>query len=120
LPLLKREGPDGPYWVRPPFRPDDYRVDPNSLRAIEAWRGDLNVDELLAERDGPFQSWDEVKRFDRGGRKWVRFIHSSADYCVDVEVAARGLGEVATVDPLVSYNLALERDRTRKIRIVHE
>lgn len=120
MPLKRRDGPDGPEWVRPAFRPDDYRVAASALKAIESWRGDLSLEALIADREGPFQSWDEVKRFDRDGKKWVRFVHSSAEYCVDVEAKAGPLGQVVPVDPLVSYNLALERDRGRKEKIVRE
>jgi hypothetical protein len=120
MPLQRRDGPDGPYWVRPAYRPEDYRVASSSLRAIENWRGDLSVDMLLEERDGPFEGWDELKRFDRDGKRWVRLCHATGEYCVDVEVTSRGLGEVVPVDPLVAYNLAVAADRTRNGRVVPE
>jgi hypothetical protein len=119
--LQFHKGPDGPYWVRPRYRREDYLVDPNSMRAIESERGGyLTVDDLMGERDGPFVGWEEIKRFDRDGKYWVRLRQSDADYCVDVEVTQSGLGEVVPVDPLISYNLALEADPKRPYPVIYE
>jgi hypothetical protein len=59
--LQFHQGPDGPYWVRPRYRREDYLVDPNSMRAIES-----------------------------DGKYWVRLRQSDADYCVDVAVTQSG------------------------------
>ena len=89
--LQFHQGPDGPYWVRPRYRREDYLVDPNLMRAIESERGGyLTVDDLTGERDGPFAGWEEIKRFDRDGKYWVRLRQSDADYCVDVAVTQSG------------------------------
>ena len=39
---------------------------------------------------------------------------------VDVEVTQSGLGEVVPVDPLISYNLALEADGKRPYPVIYE
>lgn len=121
MPLKRMQGPDGPYYVRPAYRAEDYRVDPNALKAIENWRGEtFGVEALLTIHDGPFTTWREVARFDRDGRAWIRFAHLSGEYCVDVEVKADGLGEVLTVDPRGAYDAAVDADSTRALRVVRE
>ena len=36
MPLTRRETPDGPVWVRPPFRPEDYAAPAEAVRLFEA------------------------------------------------------------------------------------
>ena len=119
--LQYHKGPDGPYYVRPRYRPEDYLIDANALRAIENERGGhLNVDRLIGLRDGPFVGWEEVGRLDRDGKRWVRLRQTDADYAVDVEVMEIELGEVVPVDPLISYKLALEADPERPYPVIYE
>jgi hypothetical protein len=119
--LERRQGPDGPSWVRPRYRPEDYVAHPTAIRSIEAERGGyLTVDDLMGERDGPFVGWEEIKRFDRDGKHWVRMRQTSVDWCVDVEVLPSGLGDVVPVDPLIAYDLALEADRKLPHPVIRE
>jgi hypothetical protein len=119
--LRWRAGPNGPYWVRSRYRPEDYTVHPTAMRSIESERGGyLTVDDLMGERDGPFVGWAEAGRFDRGGKRWVRLRQASVDWCVDVEVLDLGLGDVVPVDPLTAYQLALEADRHRPEPVIYE
>ena len=74
MPLLRRDTPEGPVWVRPPYRPEDYSVPPEALRLFERWRGRDDVEgteELLALRDGPFGNYIQVDRQIRGGKTWI-------------------------------------------------
>jgi hypothetical protein len=115
------QGPDGPYWVRPAYRREDYVVHSTAIKSIESERGGyLNVFDLMGERDGPFVGWEEIKRFESDGRRWVRLRQTSVDWCVDVEVLESGLGEVVPVDPLISYHLALEADRKLPCPVIYE
>jgi len=114
MPLDKRQDPDGTdCYVRLPFRPEDYRLHPTSLRAIEAWRGDHFPTEALLElHDGPFAGWTELARFERDGARWARFSLYS-DGCVDVELVDAGLGRVTELDPRAAYELAVTADAGR-------
>jgi hypothetical protein len=40
MPLLQRETPEGPVWVRPPYRPADYTVPPEALALFARWPAD--------------------------------------------------------------------------------
>ena len=120
--LEKREDAGGHCYVRRVFQAADYRVDRNSMRAIEAWRDDrLPTQALIEMRDGPFAGWRELARFERDGTSWARFYHPSGEYGVDVELVGAGLGKIVELDPRLAYELAVENDRQRTdVRIVHE
>ena len=105
-------GPDGrTRVVRPAYRPQDYTVDPNSLRSLPADGGSWPFEAELAERDGVLYSWTEVERFIRGGRTWVRMTLSDSEYYIDVENSADRIGRIEYVDPLVAYWLARRTDK---------
>ena len=94
----------------------------HQLKLIATWRGQMSFDELLVERGGPFAgSHDVIDRFQRDGREWVRFCHSVLEYCFDVEVTSDGeMGEIVPVPPEEAWQLALERDAQRGVKIVME
>src|SRR5690242_13828227 len=116
--IRRKEGPGGFAYDRPPYRPEDYTVAPTSMKGIENWRGgQYSVDDLIGDREGPFVGWDEISRFERDGKRWVRLFHTGGEYAVDCEICPGDLGEIVPVDPLVTYNIALERDRTRSYKI---
>jgi hypothetical protein len=105
-------GPDGrTRVVRPAYRPQDYTVDPNSIRSLPQDGGSWPFEAELTERDGALCSWTEVGRFIRGGRTWVRMTNSDAEYYIDVENADDRIGRIECVDPLVAYWLARRTDR---------
>jgi hypothetical protein len=105
-------GPDGrTRVVRPAYRPQDYTVDPNSLRSLPAHGGSSPFEFELAERDGVLYSWTEVERFIRGGRTWVRMTIPGAEYYIDVENADDRIGRIECVDPLAAYWLARSTDK---------
>jgi hypothetical protein len=105
MPFERRDGPDGPTWVRLPYRAEDYTVDQNMMRALDNWRGDhLPFEALLELHDGPFSGWTQLDRFERDGRQWIRMCMS--DRYVDVEVVEIGIGEIVPLDPLTAYRLA--------------
>ena len=112
-PLRQEIGPDGPYLIRRPYRPADYTVDPNSIRSLPTDGGDQPFEAELTERDGALSwPWNEVRRFTRGGRTWVRMTHNSADeYYIDVENADDRVGRIECVDPLLAYWEARQADR---------
>lgn len=119
--IRRKDGPAGPEYYRPPYRPEDYTVEPTSLKAIENWRGGhYGVEDLIDDREGPFVGWVEVSRFERDGKRWVRLFQKSSEYAVDCEIRPDDLGEVVPVDPLVAYNIALERDRTRSYKVTQQ
>jgi hypothetical protein len=105
-------GPDGrTRVVRPPYRPEDYTVDPNSTRSLPADGGSWPFGAELSDRDGALYSWTEVDRFTRGGRTWVRLTIPGAEYYIDVENADDRIGRIEAVDPLVAYWLARRTDK---------
>ncbi len=129
MPLVRRDisdgsdGSDGPVWVRPPFRPEDYSVPPEALRLFERWsgRGDVEGTEaLLALRDGPFGNYVQVDRQVRGGSTWLVLLEASREFAVEVEVSRSGFGTVVPVPPQRAYELACARDALRSRPVVRE
>jgi hypothetical protein len=112
-PLRQETGPDGPYLVRRPYRAEDYTVDPSSIRSLPTDGDDQPFEWELTDRDGLLAwPWNEVRRFTRGGRIWVRMTHNAADeYYIDVENADNHLGRIECVDPLIAYWEARQADR---------
>ena len=112
-PPRQETGPDGPYLVRRPFRPEDYTVDPNSVRSLPADGIDQLFEVALTDRDGLLTwPWSEVRRFTRGGRTWVRMSHNATDeYYIDAENADGHIGRIECVDPLLAYWEARQADR---------
>jgi hypothetical protein len=124
MPLVRRDSPDGPVWVRPPFRPEDYAVPPEALRLFERWQGRRDVegtDALLALRDGPFGNYVEVDRQVRGdGRTWIVLLEASREFAVEVTASPHGFGGVAPVAPRQAYELACARDALRRRPVTRE
>lgn len=111
-PARVETGPDGaPRVIRPPYRPEDYRVESNSIRSLPKNGGSWPFDAELDERDGALYSWTEVGRFIRGGRTWVRLTRSDFEYYIDVENADDRIGRIECVDPLIAYWQARRTDQ---------
>jgi len=111
-PARVEAGPDGaPQVIRPPYRPEDYRVDPSSIRSLPKNGGSWPFDAELDERDGALYDWTEVGRFIRGGRTWVRLTRSDSEYYIDVENADDRIGRIECVDPLIAYWQARRADQ---------
>lgn len=123
MPLVRRDTPEGPVWVRPPFRLEDYSVPPEALRLFERWRGREDVEgteAILALRDGPFGNYVQVDRQVRDGRTWLVLLEASREFALQVEVSRSGFGEVAAVPPERAYELACARDGLRSRRVLRE
>ena len=123
MPLVRRDTPQGPVWVRPPFRPEDYSVPPEALRLFERWRGREDVEDtetILALRDGPFGNYVQVDRQVRDGRTWLVLLEASREFAIEVEVSRSGFGEVAAVPPERAYGLARDRDALRSRPVIQE
>lgn len=123
MPLVRRDTPEGPAWVRPPFQPEDYSVPSEALRLFERWRGRGDVEgteELLTLRDGPFGNYVPVDRQVRDGRTWIVLLEASREFALEVEVSRSGFGEVVPVPPRRAYELACERDRLRSRPVIRE
>lgn len=123
MPLLRRDTPDGPVWVRPPFRPEDYSVPPEALRLFERWRGREDVEDtetILALRDGPFGNYVQVDRQIRDGRTWIVLLEASREFAIEVEVSRSGFGAVVPVPSERAYELACARDALRSRPVIQE
>jgi hypothetical protein len=123
MPLLRRDTPEGPVWVRPPFRPADYSVPSEALRLFERWRGRGDVEgteAILALRDGPFGNYVQVARQVRDGRTWIVLLEASREFAVEVEVSRSGFGIVVPVPPGRAYELACARDALRSRPVIQE
>jgi hypothetical protein len=120
MPLTRRETANGPVWVRPPYRPEDYTAPPDALRLFERWqRSDVEASEaLLTLRDGPFGNYVEVGRQARDGKTWLVLLEASREFGVEVEARPAGFGEVVALDPRRAYELAVARDPLRKLAVV--
>lgn len=123
MPLLRRDTPEGPVWVRPPFRPEDYAVPPEALRLFERWRGREDVEDtetILTLRDGPFGNYVQAAREVRDGRTWLVLLEASREFAIEVEVSRSGFGRIAPVPPERAYDLACARDALRSRRVLRE
>src|SRR5438477_9595472 len=117
--LVKMQGPDGPYWLRKKYDPKELTFSQRAIADIADWRGQGSVEELVAQRDGPFSSYQAIGELERDGKKWVRFTGFRYESCVDVEVKPTGgIGEIVAVPPEEAWKIALERDKKRKGPIV--
>ena len=116
-PPRQEAGPDGPYLVRRPYRPEDYAVVPSQTRILPMQGGTMPVEWELTDRDGSmYAAWKEVRRFIRDGRTWVRVMHSSGDeYCLDVETDDGRILQIEHVDPLLAYWEARQTDKYRVV-----
>jgi hypothetical protein len=123
MPLVRRDTPSGPVWVRPPFRPEDYTVPAEALRLFERWsgRGDVEGTEaLLTLRDGPFGNYVQVDRQVRDGKTWIVLLEASREFALEVEASRSGFGAVMPVPPQRAYELACARDALRSRPVLRE
>lgn len=123
MPLLRRDTPEGPVWVRPPFRPEDYSVPSEALRLFERWsgRGDVEGTEaLLTLRDGPFGNYIQVDRQVRDGKTWITLLEATREFALEVEASRSGFGAVTPVPARKAYELACARDALRSRPVIRE
>ena len=122
MPLVRRDTPEGPVWVRPPFRPEDYTAPAEAIRLFERWRRDdvESSEALLALRDGPFGNYVQLDRQVRDGRAWLVLLEASREFGILVEAARSGFGEVVAVPPRWAYELACARDPLRSRPVIRE
>ena len=123
MPLVRRDTPEGPVWVRPPFRPEDYSVPPEALRLFERWRGRDDIegtDALLALRDSPFGNYIPVDRQVRDGKTWITLLEATREFALEVESSRSGFGAVTPLPPQRAYELACARDALRSRPVIRE
>lgn len=121
MPLLPRDTPDGPVWVRPAFRPEDYAAPAEVVRLFERWQSDpWPADTILGDRESPFSNFVEVARQERGGSVWITLLEASREFALDVEAGRTGFGKIVALPPRQAYELACARDRLRSRPVVVE
>lgn len=123
MPLLRRDTPQGPVWVRPPYRPEDYTVPAEALHLFERWQGRQDVEgteALLALRDGPFGNYVQVDRQIRDGKTWITLLEATREFALEVESSSTGFGAVAPLPPQRAYELACARDALRSRPVIRE
>jgi hypothetical protein len=122
MPLVHRDTPEGPVWVRPPFRPEDYTAPAEAVRLFERWRRDdvESSGALLALRDGPFGNYVQVDRQIRDGRAWLVLLEASREFALEVDASLSGFGDVVPVPPRRAYELACARDSLRARPVLRE
>jgi len=121
MPLLTRDTPGGPVWVRPPFRPADYTAPAEAVHLFARWQGDeQGTEAILGSRESPFQNYLEVERTVRDGRTWIVLLEASREFGVEVEVSLHGFGQVLPLAPERAYALAAARDPLRKRPVIRE
>jgi hypothetical protein len=120
MPFTRRETANGPVWVRPPYRPEDYTAPQDALRLFERWRRDdvESSEALLTLRDGPFGNYVEVGRQARDGKTWIILLEVSREFGLEVETRPAGFGDVVAVEPRRAYELARDRDPLRRLPVV--
>jgi hypothetical protein len=111
MPVRREKGPNGTYFVRARYRPEDYTARPRVLAEIESWRNDRFPTEALLEmRDGPYDAYTQVRRFEREGKKWIVLAHP-LDFVIEVELQDRGPGRVVPLPPEQAWEVIRELDR---------
>jgi hypothetical protein len=123
MPLIRRDTPEGPVWVRPPYRPEDYSVPPEAFHLFERWRERKDVEgteALLTLRDGPFGNYVQVDRQVRKGRTWITLLEATREFALEVESSPTGFGAVAPLPPQRAYELACARDALRSGSVIRE
>jgi hypothetical protein len=120
--LVKKTGPDGPYWLRKKFDARAFTFSPRTIEELAGWRDRMPFAALLEERGGPFLgSLEPLGRVDRDGKHWERFSTYTYESCVDVEVKADGwVGAIVAVPPEEAWQIAVGRDPQRKGKVVME
>ena len=120
--------PDGTITVlRRSYRPGRYELPPDERKSFEDSHTSGNgetTQELLDQRDGPFVSYREVRRYEREGTRWVLLQHNVCDWCVEVEdrqveILHAGLPAIRFPPPARAFELALEHDRTRPHKVLY-
>jgi hypothetical protein len=116
MPLIKKLGPEGTYFVRPPFQPADYTPDGNDLSPIESYRGyPGDTLTLLADREGPFVGFQKINDTHHSGKRWLTLLNPYRDFAIDVEVVSvGGFGELRILSPEQAYAISCEYDTRRK------
>jgi hypothetical protein len=121
VPLKRRDTTDGPVWVRPPFRAEDYAAPPDAVRLFERWRGDPeSADTILTGRESPFSNYIEVERQIREGKTWITLLEASREFAIEVEAGSSGFGAVVALEPRRAYELACARDPLRSRPVIRE
>ena len=122
MPLLRRDDPGGPVWVRPPFAAADYTAPAAAVKLFERWRGgDLESSEaLLALRDAPFGNYVLAGRRVEGGKTWLVLLEASREFALEVESLPAGFGAVVPLPPRRAWELACARDPLRSRPVVRE
>lgn len=121
MPLVRRETPNGPVWVRPRFRAEDYAAPSEAVRQFERWQNDPEPPEVILHgRESPFGNYVEVERAVRDGKTWITLLEASAEFAIELEVGRTGFGAVVPVSPERAYNLARTRDAQRSKPVVQE
>lgn len=120
--LVKKQGPDGPYWLRKKYDAKMFTAPQRELDQIAGWRDRMSFADLLEERGGPFLgAYQQVGGLERDGKSWQRFCAFTYEYCFDVEVKKDGwMGDIVPVPPEEAWKLALERDKTNTSKVVLE
>jgi hypothetical protein len=67
-------------------------------------------EDVLDEYDGVLSYYHQVRRFERGGKRWTLLQHPS-EYAVEVELTRRQLGETLPLSPKQAWRLARELDQ---------
>src|SRR6185295_7306155 len=123
MPLIRRDTPEGPVWVRPPYRPEHYSVPAEALHLFERWRGREDVEgteALLALRDGPFGNYLQVARHLRDGKTWITLLEATREFALEVEATPKGFGAITPLPPQHAYDLACARDALRARPVIRE
>jgi hypothetical protein len=121
VPLTRRETPEGPVWVRPPYRPEDYTAPEEALGLFARWQGEPETGEaILTLRGNPFANYVEVGREIRDGETRITLLEASREFALEVSADAPGFGKVAPLPPERAYELACARDGRRSKPVLRE
>jgi hypothetical protein len=67
--------------------------------------------ESRTTHDGSLSSWNEIDRFERGGKQWVVLQEPLYEYAAELEIKPNGdIGEIIPVAPERAYEIAKRRD----------
>jgi hypothetical protein len=103
--------PDGTkIMVRFAYNPAEYSVPQSELERLRTIPGGYGSEDILAEHDGELSSYQQIRRFERDGKRWILLL-SPAEYAIEVELTRSKMGEVRPVPPEEAWRLCREQDK---------
>jgi hypothetical protein len=107
--IVKR--PDGTtVIVRSAYDPRAFTFPEAELKHIRGIPVGYGSEDVLDEHDGELHYYQQVRRFERDGKRWILLVHPR-EYAIEVELTRGALGELRPLPPDQAWQLARELDK---------